>query len=85
MKEEIVKRGDKGSKGGHKMEYKLWIFISIIYLFVFYLIIKTAVAKGIDDSKSIRELKKETKELKQHLLSDKRNKEDANRIINKRV
>lgn len=36
----------------------------LIFLFILYLIIKTAVTKGIDDSRVIKELKKEIKELK---------------------
>ncbi len=66
------------------MEIELWILISLIYLFVFYLIIKTAVTKGIDDSKSIRELKKEIKELKKQIEEEK-NSEESKRIINRKV
>ncbi len=54
------------------MEYELLILISLIYLFVFYLIIKTVVTKGIDDSRSINEMKKEIKELKKQIKSEER-------------
>lgn len=67
------------------MDFELWLLISLIYLFLFYLIIKTAVAKGIDDSKSIRELKKEIKELKNQINSAERNREEVNHIINRKV
>ncbi|MFE8699815.1 hypothetical protein ACFYKX_04175 [Cytobacillus sp. FJAT-54145] len=66
------------------MEYELWILISLIYLLVFYIIIKTAVSKGIDDSKLIRELKKEIKELKKQ-KAEERNSEESKHIINRKA
>ena len=84
MEEEIEKEDMKVQGGSYKMEYELWILISLIYLFAFYLIIKTAVTKGIDDAKSIRELKKEIKELKKQ-KSEERNKEESKHIINRKA
>ncbi|MBM7569926.1 hypothetical protein [Aquibacillus albus] len=66
------------------MEYELWILISLIYLFVFYLIIKTAVTRGIDESKSIKELKKEISELKKQ-KEDERSSEKSKHIINRKA
>ncbi len=51
---------------------------------MFYLIIKTAVTKGIDESKSIRELKKEIKELKKQMEKEK-NSEESKHILNRKV
>lgn len=67
------------------MEYEFLIFISLIYLFLFYLIIKAAVSKGIDDSKSINEMKNEIKELKRYLKSEVLIKEKTNNIINRKT
>ncbi len=66
------------------MEYETWISISLIYLFVFYLIIRIAVSKGIDDSKSIRELKTEIRELKKQ-KSGERNNNESKHIINRKA
>nr|WP_106779151.1 hypothetical protein [Lysinibacillus timonensis] len=67
------------------MEIGIWLLISLFYLFVFYLIIKTAVAKGIDESRSIRVLKKEIKELKKQINSAERNSEEVKHIINRKI
>ena len=60
------------------------ILYGIIFLFIFYLIIKTAVTKGIDESRVIKELKNEIKELKKHRLEEKYS-EESKSIINKKV
>lgn len=67
------------------MEYDLLILISLIYIFVFYIIIKAAVTKGIDDSKAINEMKKEIQELKKQIKLQERNREEVNQIINGKV
>jgi uncharacterized membrane protein (DUF106 family) len=56
----------------------------LIFLFIFYLIIKTAVTKGIDDSRVIKELKKEIKELKKQ-MSEEQNREESKHIINRKA
>lgn len=60
------------------------LLYGIILLFIFYLIIKTAVTKGIDDSKVIKELKREIKELKKQ-KSEVQNREESTHIINKKA
>ena len=60
------------------------ILYGIIFLFLFYLIIKTAVAKGIDESRVIKELKKEIKEL-QKQKKEEQHREESNQIINRKV
>ncbi|NKE07358.1 hypothetical protein [Mesobacillus selenatarsenatis] len=60
------------------------LLYGIIFLFIFYLIIKTAVTKGIDDSKVIKELKREIKELKKQ-KSEVQNREETTHIINKKA
>jgi len=42
----------------------VYLFLGAIFLFIFYLLIKSAVTNGIDDSTLVKELKKEIKELK---------------------
>ncbi|WP_226675006.1 hypothetical protein [Mesobacillus jeotgali] len=58
------------------------LLYGIIFLFIFYLIIKTAVTKGIDDSGVIKELKQEIKELKKQKLKE-QNREESRHIINR--
>ncbi|MBT2682168.1 hypothetical protein [Bacillus sp. ISL-37] len=53
----------------------------LIFLFIFYFIIKTAVTKGIDDSRAIKVLKKEIKQLKRQ-MSEEQNGEESEHIIN---
>ncbi len=60
------------------------LLYGIIFLFIFYLIIKTAVAKGIDESRVIKELKKEIKELKEQ-GSEEQNREESKHIINRKA
>lgn len=60
------------------------LLYGIIFLFIFYLIIKTAVTKGIDDSSLIKELKKEIKELKKQ-KSEEQTRGDSKHIINRRA
>lgn len=60
------------------------LLYGIIFLFIFYLIIKTAVTKGIDDSRVIQELKKEIKELKKQ-KSEEQNEEESKHIINRKA
>ncbi|MBM7661108.1 hypothetical protein JOC85_001880 [Bacillus mesophilus] len=60
------------------------LLYGLIFLFIFYLIIKTAVTKGIDDSRVIKELKKEIKELKKQ-MSVEQNREESKHIINRNV
>lgn len=58
------------------------LLYGIIFLFIFYLIIKTAVTKGIDDSGVIKELQQEIKELKKQKLKE-QNREESRHIINR--
>ena len=67
---------------GVKMEL---VFMSLFCLFVLYFIIKTAVSKGIDDSRSIKEMKNEIRELKKQVKSNERNEEEVKHIINRKV
>ncbi|WP_226644396.1 hypothetical protein [Mesobacillus subterraneus] len=60
------------------------LLYGIIFLFIFYQIIKTAVTKGIDDSKVIKELKREIKELKKQ-KSKVQKREESTHIINKKA
>ncbi|KGX87136.1 hypothetical protein [Pontibacillus marinus] len=66
------------------MEYEIWIFISLIYLLILFLIIRAAVSKGIDDSKLLRELRKEIKELKKQNSEEQFNNESKH-IINRKA
>ncbi|MBT2663238.1 hypothetical protein [Bacillus sp. ISL-45] len=60
------------------------LLYGIIFLFIFYLIIKTAVTKGIDDSRLIKELKKEINGLKKQ-KSKEQNRGDSKHIINRKA
>jgi hypothetical protein len=60
------------------------VLYSLIFLFVLYLIIKTAVTKGIDDSRVIKELKKEIKELKKQ-QPEKQIDEESRHLINRKA
>ncbi|WP_102262514.1 hypothetical protein [Mesobacillus jeotgali] len=56
----------------------------VIFLFILYLIIKTAVTKGIDESRVIKELKKEIKELKEK-KPEKQIEEESPHVINRKA
>lgn len=60
------------------------LLYGIIFLFIFYLIIKTAVTKGIDESRVIKELKEEIKELKEQ-KPEKQIEEEFRHIINRKA
>jgi len=60
------------------------LLYGIIFLFIFYLIIKTAVAKGIDESRVIMELKKEIKELKEQ-KTEEQHRVESEHIINRKA
>lgn len=60
------------------------LLYGLIFLFIFYLVIKTAVTKGIDDSRVIKELKKEIKELKKQ-ISEENDREEYKHIINRKA
>lgn len=60
------------------------LLYGIIFLFIFYLITKTAVTKGIDESRVIKDLKKEITELKKQ-KSEEQNREESKHIINRQT
>ncbi|GAM12415.1 hypothetical protein [Mesobacillus selenatarsenatis] len=60
------------------------LLYGIIFLFVFYLIVKTAVTKGIDESRVIKELKREMTELRKQ-KSEEQNREESKHIINRQT
>lgn len=72
------------NKNGNIMEALMELLYGIIFLFILYLIIKTAVTKGIDDSRVIKELKNEIKELKKQKAEEK-NSEEFKHIINRKA
>lgn len=53
----------------------VYLFLGLIFLFILYLIIKSAVTNGIDDSILVKELNNEIKELKRQIKSEERNRE----------
>ena len=66
------------------MDYKLFIFISLIYLIAFYIVIRIAVTKSIESSKSINKMKKEIVELRKQIKSLENSKENQ-QIIDRKV
>ncbi|KGR77390.1 hypothetical protein [Ureibacillus manganicus] len=66
------------------MDYKLLVFISLIYLIAFYIVIRVAVTKSIENSKSINKMKKEMVELRKQIKSLENIKEDQ-QIIDRKV
>ena len=60
------------------------LLYGIIFLFIFYLIIKIAVTKGIDDSRVIKELKIEIRELKKQKFEE-QDREESTHIINRKA
>lgn len=66
------------------MDAILIIGYSIFVLFLFFLIIKAAVSKGIDSSMEIKMLKYEIRDLKMQLRSEQQN-EQNHHIINKKA
>lgn len=71
------------------MELYVWfacgVICSIIFLIILYKIIKTAVSNGIDDSRSIKELRIENKELERQIQELKLLNTQEKYVFNKRV
>lgn len=71
------------------MELYVWfacgVFCSIIFLIILYKIIKTAVSNGIDDSRSVKELRIENKELERQIQELKLLNTQEKYVFNKRV
>lgn len=66
------------------MDYKLLVFISLIYLIAFYIVIRIVVTKSIESSKSINEMKKEIAQLRKQIKLLEVKKEEQ-QIIDKKI